>query len=124
MTRLVEELVEPPANAARRDPTCVNVLPGSHLTPGDIEELRTIIEDFGLEPTFLPDLGGSLDGHIPDDFTPTTIGGVSVEEVATMGDAGWTIAVGAQMRRGGRSLAEKGRRSLPPVRAPVRAGRE
>ncbi len=56
-------------------PSRVNVLPGCHLTPGDIDELRTIIEDFGLEPSFLPDLGGSLDGHIPDEFTPTTIGG-------------------------------------------------
>jgi nitrogenase molybdenum-iron protein NifN len=107
VTRLVEELVESPANAARRDLSRVNVLPGSHLTPGDIEELRTIIEDFGLEPTFLPDLGGSLDGHIPDDFTPTTIGGVGVDEVATMGDAGWTIAVGAQMRAAAEALEKK-----------------
>jgi nitrogenase molybdenum-iron protein NifN len=107
VARLVEELVEAPANAARRDPTRVNVLPGAHLTPGDIEELRTIIEDFGLEPTFLPDLGGSLDGHIPDDFTPTTIGGVGVDEVATMGDAGWTIAVGAHMRAAAEALEKK-----------------
>ena len=84
-----------------------------HLTPGDIEELRTIIEDFGLEPTFLPDLGGSLDGHIPDDFTPTTIGGVGVEEVATMGDAGWTIAIGAQMRRRAEAMRKEDGRSLP-----------
>jgi len=74
-------------NAARRDQTRVNVLPGCHLTPGDLDELRTIIEDFGLEPSFLPDLAGSLDGHIPDEFTPTTIGGIGVEEVATMGYA-------------------------------------
>lgn len=107
VARLVEELVEPPANAARRDLTRVNVLPGAHLTPGDIEELRNIIEDFGLEPTFLPDLGGSLDGHIPDDFTPTTIGGVGVDEVATMGDAGWTIAVGAHMRAAAEALQKK-----------------
>ena len=107
VTRLVEELVEPPANAARRDMSRVNVLPGSHLTPGDIEELRAIIEDFGLEPTFLPDLGGSLDGHIPDDFTPTTIGGVGVDEVATMGDAGWTIAIGAQMRAAAEAMRKK-----------------
>ncbi len=107
VTRLVEELVEPPVNPARRDLSRVNVLPGSHLTPGDIEELRTIIEDFGLEPTFLPDLGGSLDGHIPDDFTPTTIGGVGVDEVATMGDAGWTIAVGEQMRAAAEAMEEK-----------------
>jgi nitrogenase molybdenum-iron protein NifN len=107
VTRLVEELVKPPATAARRDASRVNVLPGSHLTPGDIEELRTIIEDFGLEPTFLPDLGGSLDGHIPDDFTPTTIGGVGVDEVATMGDAGWTIAIGAQMRAAAEAMQKK-----------------
>ena len=82
---MVETLVEAPKSAARRDPTKINVLPGCHLTPGDIDELRKIIEDFGLEPTFLPDLSGSLDGHIPDDFTPTTIGGVGVEEIAMMG---------------------------------------
>jgi nitrogenase molybdenum-iron protein NifN len=107
VTRLVEELVRKPANAARRDMQAVNVLPGAHLTPGDIEELRTIIEDFGLEPTFLPDIGGSLDGHIPDDFTPTTIGGVGVEEVAAMGNAAWTIAVGAQMRAAAEALETK-----------------
>jgi nitrogenase molybdenum-iron protein NifN len=99
VARIIEVLVEAPKNAARRDMTKVNVLPGCHLTPGDLDELRTIIEDFGLEPTFLPDLSGSLDGHIPDDFTPTTIGGVGVEEISTMGQAGWTIAIGAQMRR-------------------------
>ncbi|MGO9392480.1 nitrogenase iron-molybdenum cofactor biosynthesis protein NifN [Rhodoblastus sp.] len=107
VTRLVEELVKGPVNPARRDPSRVNVLPGCHLTPGDIEELRDIFEDFGLEPTFLPDLGGSLDGHIPDDFTPTTIGGVSVDEVSVMGQAGWTIAIGAQMRAAAEALQKK-----------------
>ena len=83
------------------------MLPGSHLTPGDLDELRTIIEDFGLEPTFLPDLSGSLDGHIPDDFTPTTIGGAGVEEVAAMGQAGWTIAIGEQMRLAAEAMKDK-----------------
>ena len=98
VTRIIEALVKPPVNLARRDATRVNVLPGCHLTPGDIDELRNILDDFGLEATFLPDLGGSLDGHIPDDFTPTTIGGVGVEDIATMGLASWTIGVGAQMQ--------------------------
>src|SRR6516164_1864306 len=73
VARIVETLVEAPRNAARRDPARVNVLPGCHLTPGDLDELRALIEAFGLEPVFLPDIAGSLDGHIPDDFTPTTI---------------------------------------------------
>lgn len=104
VARLVEELVDPVDAAAPRDAARVNVLPGCHLTPGDLDELRTIIEDFGLKPSFLPDLAGSLDGHIPDEFTPTTIGGIGVDEIATMGQAGWTIAIGAQMRRAAEAM--------------------
>jgi nitrogenase molybdenum-iron protein NifN len=107
VARIVEVLVEAPVAAAGRDPARVNVLPGCHLTPGDLDELRTILEDFGLKPSFLPDLAGSLDGHIPDEFTPTTIGGIGVDEVATMGQAAWTIAIGAQMRRAAEALEKK-----------------
>jgi nitrogenase molybdenum-iron protein NifN len=107
VARMIEVMVETPRTTARRDPSRVNVLPGCHLTPGDIEELRTILEDFGLEPSFLPDLGGSLDGHIPDEFTPTTIGGIGVEEVATMGYSCCTIAIGAQMRRAAEAMEKK-----------------
>ncbi len=107
VARMIEVLVDTPRSLVRRDPTKVNVLPGCHLTPGDLDELRTMIEDFGLEPSFLPDLAGSLDGHIPDDFTPTTIGGIGVEEIAMMGYASWTIAVGAQMRRAAETLEQK-----------------
>ncbi|WOH64107.1 nitrogenase iron-molybdenum cofactor biosynthesis protein NifN [Bradyrhizobium sp. BWA-3-5] len=104
VARMVEVLVEAPAVQAERDPARVNVLPGCHLTPGDLDELRTILEDFGLKPSILPDLAGSLDGHIPEEFTPTTIGGIGVDEVASMGRAGWTIAIGAQMRRAAETM--------------------
>jgi nitrogenase molybdenum-iron protein NifN len=75
----------------------VNVLPGSHLTPGDLYEIREIIESFGLNPVFIPDVSGSLDGHIPEDFTPTTLGGTTVAELNTMGAARATLAIGEQM---------------------------
>jgi len=107
VARMVEVLVEVPKTAARRDPSRVNVLPGCHLTPGDLDEIRTIMEDFGLEPSFLPDLAGSLDGHIPDEFVPTTIGGISVDEVAAMGQAAWTVAIGAQMRLAAEAMEKK-----------------
>jgi nitrogenase molybdenum-iron protein NifN len=107
VARMVEVLVKKPEADAPRDPKRVNVLPGCHLTPGDLDELRTILEDFGLQPTFLPDLAGSLDGHIPDDFTPTTIGGTGVEEVAAMGGASWTIAIGPQMRLAAEAMQKK-----------------
>ncbi|WP_445219960.1 nitrogenase iron-molybdenum cofactor biosynthesis protein NifN [Bradyrhizobium sp. Pa8] len=107
VARMVEVLVEPVDGAAPRDRSRINVLPGCHLTPGDLDELRTIFEDFGLKPSFLPDIAGSLDGHIPDEFTPTTIGGIGVDEIATMGQAAWTIAIGAQMRRAAETMQAK-----------------
>lgn len=105
VTKMVDQLVEPAGSV--RDVNRVNVLPGSHLTPGDIDELRDIVEAFGLHPTFLPDIGGSLDGHVPDNFTPTTHGGVSVAEIAAMGVASWTIAIGEQMRSAALALEAK-----------------
>lgn len=107
VANIVTELVDAPPKGAHRDAHRVNVLPGCHLTPGDIEELRDIIEAFALEPTFLPDLSGSLDGHIPDDFTPTTLGGVGVPEIAAMARASFTIAVGEHMRRAAIALEER-----------------
>ena len=107
VTRMVEQLVETPPLGAVRDTKRVNLLPGSHLTPGDLDELRDIFEAFGLEPLILPDLSGSLDGHMPDDFTPTTIGGISVEDIASMGRSAWTIAIGEQMRDAAVALENK-----------------
>ncbi|UVO30601.1 nitrogenase iron-molybdenum cofactor biosynthesis protein NifN [Bradyrhizobium arachidis] len=107
VARLVEVLVDPVDPAAPRDCSRVNVLPGCHLTPGDLDELRTIFEDFGLRPSFLPDIAGSLDGHIPEEFTPTTIGGIGVDEIASMGQAVWTIAIGTQMRRAAEAMQAK-----------------
>jgi nitrogenase molybdenum-iron protein NifN len=96
VTRIIEELVEVPL-IQQRETRRINVLPGCHITPGDIEELRDIFEAFSLDPVFLPDLSGSLDGHIPDEFSPTTIGGISVEQIKKMGSALFTIAIGEQM---------------------------
>jgi len=97
VTRMVEELVDN-SHFDTRLSRRVNVLPGCHVTPGDIDELRDIFEAFSLDPIFLPDLSGSLDGHIPTEFTPTSLGGISVEQIRRMGSACWTVAIGEQMR--------------------------
>jgi nitrogenase molybdenum-iron protein NifN len=107
VTRIVEELVETPGPAAARMKNRVNVLPGCHLTPGDLYELRDIIESFGLEPLFVPDLSGSVDGRIPDEFVATTLGGATVKEIATLGLSAATIAVGEQMREPAEALQKK-----------------
>jgi len=96
VTRIIEELVEVPSTS-KRPTRRINVLPGCHLTPGDLDELRDIFEAFSLDPAFLPDLSGSLDGHIPSEFTPTTLGGITVPQIRRMGSALCTIAIGEQM---------------------------
>lgn len=100
VTKLVKELVVPSAKKAGQ----VNVLAGSHLTPGDIEELRDIIEAFGLTPIIMPDLSGSMDGHVPDNFSPTTLGGTTLPQVRSMGGSEFTLAIGEHMREAAQAL--------------------
>ncbi len=104
VTTMVERLVEP---SPVRIPAQVNVLAGSHLSPGDVEELRDIIEGFGLSPIFLPDLSLSMVGRQPTDFTATSLGGVTVEQIRAMGASAATIVVGEHMRVAGNALELK-----------------
>ena len=94
VVNIVRTIVEP---GARKISGQVNVLAGSHLSPGDIEEIREIIRDFGLNPIVLPDLSGSLDGHVSPDFSPTTTGGTTLDEIRSMGASDITIVIGEHM---------------------------
>jgi nitrogenase molybdenum-iron protein NifN len=76
----------------------VNVLCGGNLTPTDLEYVAESIESFGLRPLLIPDLSGSLDGHLDDQpFSPVTTGGVTVEDIATAGESIATLAVGESL---------------------------
>lgn len=82
----------------------VNLLAGSHLTPGDVEELTDLIEGMGLDVIVLPDLSRSLDGHVPDGHMSTSLGGTRLDQIATMGASAMTLAVGEQMRGAAEAL--------------------
>lgn len=94
---LIAELV-PPSNCAGQASRQINVLASSMLTPGDLDALKTWIEAFGLLPVVLPDLSGSLDGHLdPAGFSNLTQGGITVAEIAGMGAARATLVIGASL---------------------------
>lgn len=97
VTAMIEGLVIP---GDRRDNPLrqINVLPGVHLTSGDIEELRALIAAFGFTAVVLPDVSGSLDGHVNDAYSGPTSGGTSLGDIAEMGRALHTIAIGHHMR--------------------------
>ena len=108
---IIQELV-PTADEAGTKPgrrqRQVNVLVGSFLTPGDLEELKDIIEMFGLRPLVIPDLSDSLDGHLDEDeFSPLTVGGTPVSELANVGDSVATLVIGASMKGAADELAAK-----------------
>ena len=85
----------------------INVLVGSSLTPGDIEELKEIIEAFGMTPLVIPDISDSLGYLAEGDFSPLTIGGTDVSQLATVGDAAATIVVGRSMFKAADELADR-----------------
>ncbi len=100
-----------------RYPRQVNVLAGAHLTPGDLEHLKDLIELFGLHPIVLPDLSDSLDGHLTEqDFSPLTVGGTQVGDLAVLGDSAATLVVGTSLDAAADLLAE--RTGVPDARFP------
>lgn len=108
---IIEELVPKAAPAGTRPGKRrrqVNVLAGSHLTVGDLEHLKDLLERFRLRPVLLPDIADSLDGHLADtDFSPLTLGGTPLEELATLGDAVATLVIGRSMQGAADVLAER-----------------
>ncbi|MCB4364520.1 nitrogenase iron-molybdenum cofactor biosynthesis protein NifN [Hydrogenophaga taeniospiralis] len=100
ITAIVKTLVKPLPVVADQ----ITLLPGSHLSPGDIDELREIVQAFGLNPVVLPDISGSLDGHIPPDWRGTTLGGTTLEDIRRAGASAFTIGVGEQTREGAEAL--------------------
>lgn len=103
---LVPEVSDP---TKRRDvsPRQVNLLAGSHLTVADIEELVRMIEAFGLDPIVLPDLSKSLDGHVSDDWSGASLGGTSLDAIASMSESAFTLAAGESMRPAAQALERK-----------------
>jgi nitrogenase molybdenum-iron protein NifN len=99
--RIVEALVVP---GLPRRADQVNLLAGPHLTPADADELGELARGFGLDPIVLPDLSGSLDGHVPATFLPHTLGGTPRSRIREMGASSLTVAVGEAMRPAAEAL--------------------
>lgn len=111
VTEIIKTLVPEPEQAGTNPGNRkrqVNVLCSAMLTPGDVEALTEIIEAFGLRPVFIPDIANSLDGSLTEEeFSPVTIGGTPISEMATLGDAKATLVIGPSMAKAGQLLEER-----------------
>ncbi len=88
-------------------PNQITILAGSLLAPGDVEEIKEIVEAFGLKPLVIPDLSGSVDGHLDDDYNSKTPGGTSLQELRQLERSLFTIAIGESMRPAAETLKQK-----------------
>jgi nitrogenase molybdenum-cofactor synthesis protein NifE len=77
----------------------VTLLPGAQLTPADVEELKDTIEAFGLSVIAVPDIANALDGHIDDEVSPLSTGGIGVDAIRSTGRSVATIYVGDSLAR-------------------------
>jgi len=85
----------------------VNLLPGAHLTPADVEELKELVESFGLTLLTIPDISNAMDGHIDEVVSPLSTGGIPVEQIRKAGCSVATLYVGDSLAKAGLKLKEK-----------------
>jgi nitrogenase molybdenum-cofactor synthesis protein NifE len=85
----------------------VNLLPGAHLTPADVEEIKELIESFGLSCLAIPDIANALDGHIDEEVSPLSTGGIPVSRIKKVGCSVATIYVGDSLAKAALKLEER-----------------
>lgn len=101
---MIEQMVK---RSDKSDSKLINLLPGSFLTPADVQELKDIVSAFGLTPIVLPDLSGSYDGHLEEEQDFIARGGIKASRIPKMAGACATFSFGESMRRSGELLNEK-----------------
>lgn len=82
----------------------VNLLPGCHYTPAEVEEIAEICSAFGLDPVVIPDISNALDGHIDPTVSPLSLGGVTVERVRSAGRSEATLYFGDSLADAAQNL--------------------
>jgi nitrogenase molybdenum-iron protein NifN len=92
---IIEQLVE-----AREvvDDNKLVLLPNVSLQPIEVEKIKEFIESFGFNVFALPDLSTSLDGHLGEKQAALSSGGISVDDICALGEAGIVITVGDSMQ--------------------------
>jgi nitrogenase molybdenum-cofactor synthesis protein NifE len=85
----------------------VALLPGCHLTPADVEEVKEIIDSFGLTCLAVPDISAAMDGHIDAEVSSLATGGISVDEIRRVGRSSAVIYIGDSLAKSGGILRDR-----------------
>ncbi len=88
-------------------PGLVALLPGCHLTPADVEELKELVESFGLTCLAVPDISTALDGHIDAEVSSLSTGGISVDDIRRVGRSCAVIYAGDSLAKAGAIMRDR-----------------
>jgi len=95
----VESIVLTLAEGGETIPGQVALLPGAHLTPADVEEVKELIEAFGLSVVCVPDLSAAMDGHFDDEVSPLSTGGTPLAAIRSAGRSQAVLFLGDSLAR-------------------------
>ena len=101
---IIEQLI---GTADKVDDNKLVLLPHVSLQPIEVEKIKEFIESFGFNVYALPDLSTSLDGHLGEKQAALSSGGITVDDIRNLGDAGVVISVGDSMENCARAMLEK-----------------
>lgn len=89
------------------DPKLALILPHASMTPLEVEKLKEFLEDFGVRALALPDLSGSLDGHLEERQGSVAKGGITLEEIEEASGAGMILSIGESTRKARQAFLAK-----------------
>lgn len=84
-------------------PRQITILASSAFNPGDVQEIKEIVTEFGLIPVVVPDISGSA-GNIEDSSNAITRSGTSLEQLRSIGSSAFTLVLGESMRNAAQIL--------------------
>lgn len=89
----------------------VLLIPNVNLSPIEVEKIKENLELFDFDVYALPDLSDSLDGHLGVKQGALSSGGIGVETIENLGDAGLIITVGRSVKKCGELFLDKNTQS-------------
>jgi nitrogenase molybdenum-iron protein beta chain len=82
------------------------LIPGL-VNPGDMREIKRLVEAMGIPYTMFPDTSGVMDSPMTGKFEMYPKGGTKVEEIINLGNANLTLALGSFASEAGAEALEK-----------------
>jgi len=103
---ILETIVPPRPECTHIDKKRINILAGMHLNAADIDWIKRLFADFGLDTFILPDLASSMGGQVTR-FYGLPEEGSELNDIRTACCADFTIAIGKSMEKAADVLLEK-----------------